>query len=77
MADAVVPPQHGLVLSRKLGERIKIGEDIWVRVVDIDRGKIRLMISAPPDVKVYREEVIPKTEAQSDAHTSVQTGTAI
>ena len=46
-----------LVLSRKLGEKIFIGDNICITVVDIDRGKIRLGIEAPPDVAVYREEV--------------------
>src|SRR3954465_10157682 len=48
-----------LVLSRKLGEKIYIGDNICVTVVDIDRGKIRLGISAPRDVPVYREELLP------------------
>ena len=36
-----------LVLSRKLGEKIYINENICITVVDIDRGKIRLGIEAP------------------------------
>ena len=48
-----------LVLSRKLGEKIVIGENICVTVVEIDRGKIRLGIEAPRDVPVYREELLP------------------
>ena len=36
-----------LVLSRKLGEKIYIGDNICITVVDIDRGKIRLGIEAP------------------------------
>lgn len=48
-----------LVLSRKLGEKIKIGENIWVTVVDIDRGKVRIGIEAPPDVQVMRKELLP------------------
>ncbi len=48
-----------LVLSRKLGEKIQIGEDIWVTVVDIDRGKIRLGIEAPREVPVFRQELLP------------------
>ncbi len=47
-----------LVLSRKLGEKVWIGKDICVTVVDIDRGKIRLGFDAPRDVPIYREEVL-------------------
>lgn len=48
-----------LVLSRKLGEKIYIGESICITVVDIDRGKIRLGIEAPRDVPIYRQELLP------------------
>lgn len=48
-----------LVLSRKLGEKIVIGDDIVVTVVKIDRNQIRIGIEAPHDVAVYREEIAP------------------
>lgn len=47
-----------LVLSRKLGEKIYVGDDIIITVVDIDRGKIRLGIEAPADKKIMREELL-------------------
>jgi carbon storage regulator len=46
-----------LVLSRKLGEKIRIGDNITVTVVEIDRNKIRLGIEAPDDVSIHRLEV--------------------
>ena len=46
-----------LVLSRKLGERLWIGPNICITVVDIDRGKIRLGVEAPTDVNVARSEL--------------------
>jgi carbon storage regulator len=48
-----------LVLSRKLGEKIVIGENIVITVVKIDRNQIRLGIEAPHEVPVYREEIAP------------------
>lgn len=48
-----------LVLSRKLGEKIVIGDNIIVTVVKIDRNQIRLGIEAPQNVPVYREEILP------------------
>jgi carbon storage regulator len=48
-----------LVLSRKLGEKLVIGDNIVVTVVKIDRNQIRLGIEAPPEVSVYREEICP------------------
>lgn len=53
-----------LVLTRKLGEKILIGKDIWITVVDIDRGRVRIGIQAPRDVPVFREELL----APEDRH---------
>ena len=49
-----------LVLSRKLGERILIGDRIVVTVVRLDRGQVRLGIEAPPEIAVFREEIYPR-----------------
>lgn len=46
-----------LVLGRKTDERIIIGDNITVTVVEIRGGKVRLGITAPADVTVHREEV--------------------
>ena len=48
-----------LVLSRKLGEKIVIGDNIVLTVVKIDRNQIRLGIEAPSDVTIFREEIAP------------------
>ena len=53
-----------LVLSRKLGEKIIIGDNISITVVDIDRGKIRLGIEAPRDVPIFRQELLPVKNAE-------------
>src|SRR6516165_10127933 len=47
-----------LVLSRKLGEKIYINDNICITVVDIDRGKIRLGIEAPREVPIFRQELL-------------------
>ncbi len=46
-----------LVLTRKLGEKLYIGNDIVITVVDIDRSKIRLGIEAPREMKIMRTEL--------------------
>jgi len=46
-----------LVLSRHRNERIMIGDDIAITVVEIRGDKVRLGVAAPPDVSVHREEV--------------------
>lgn len=62
-----------LVLSRKLGEKIVIGENIVVTVVKIDRNQIRLGIEAPTDVPVYREEICPGRIVEKSAAEAVLT----
>jgi carbon storage regulator len=51
-----------LVLSRKLGEKIFISENICITIVDIDRGKVRLGIEAPREVPVFRQELLTNAE---------------
>jgi carbon storage regulator len=46
-----------LVLSRKPQQKICIGNDIYVTVLRIDRGRVKLGIEAPADVQVDRGEV--------------------
>ena len=46
-----------LVLSRRADESLFIGDDIKVTVLDIRGGQVRIGITAPDSVKVYREEV--------------------
>lgn len=50
-----------LSLTRRQGERVQIGKDIWITVVEVDRARnrVRLGIEAPRSVPIYREEVIP------------------
>ncbi|GEM_PF-3344207 len=47
-----------LVLTRKLGQNILIGEDVSVKVLRIDHNKVQLGISAPAHVLVYRQELV-------------------
>ena len=55
-----------LVLSRKYGEKIFIGSDICITIVDIDRGKVRLGIEAPRELSIYRSELVPFDRQDKD-----------
>ena len=46
-----------LILTRKVGEKVIINDDIEVTVLDTGGNQIRLGISAPEEIKVYREEI--------------------
>ena len=48
-----------LVLSRKLGQRFRIGTEISITIVKVDRHSVRIGIEAPCDVPICREELAP------------------
>jgi carbon storage regulator len=54
-----------LVLTRKLGEMIRIGDQIKVTVLEVRSGQVKLGIDAPMDVKVHREEVYARIQAEN------------
>lgn len=63
-----------LVLSRKVGERIVIGENIVITVTSLKGDRVKLGIQGPPEVPIHREEVrnrvvlegnLPTTTARS------------
>ena len=56
-----------LILQRKAGESLVIGEDITVRVVSVDGTRVRLAITAPEDVSILRSELITAATANRDS----------
>jgi carbon storage regulator len=54
-----------LILTRKLGESVLIGNDIVVTVSDIKNGQVKLGISAPKNVTVNREEVVKEIKEEN------------
>lgn len=54
-----------LALTRKVGERIVIGDNITVIVVDVKGDNIRLAIDAPKELKIYRGEIYDAIVAEN------------
>lgn len=50
-----------LVLTRKLGERIKIGE-VWITLLDVGHKKARIGVEAPKETRITREAPVKKSE---------------
>ena len=59
-----------LVLSRKVGERILIGDEITITVVRISGGGVRIGIEAPPEMAVVRQELKEMMEERDKAGTT-------
>ncbi|MDR1566128.1 MAG: carbon storage regulator CsrA [Treponema sp.] len=56
-----------LILSRKVNEKIMIGDDISVSIIEIRGDQVRLGVDAPKAVKVYRQEVFDAIRAENKA----------
>ena len=59
-----------LVLSRKVGEEIVIGDNIRVRVVSVQGNQIRLGFDAPREVSIQRAELLERAEREAAARTA-------
>jgi carbon storage regulator len=53
-----------LILTRRLGEKLMIGDEVMVTVLDIKGDQVRIGIKAPLDVAVHRQEVFERIERQ-------------
>lgn len=53
-----------LVLSRKKGEEIRIGQHTLVKVLSVSAGRVRLGIQCPREVPVHREEVYQQVQQE-------------
>ena len=54
-----------LVLTRRSGETLYLGDAIKVTMVKVQGGQVRLVIDAPKDLNIWREEVAPHGRAGS------------
>ena len=54
-----------LVLTRKVGEGIVIGDDITLKIIEMKGGAIRIGIDAPRYKKIYRQEVYDKISSEN------------
>ena len=60
-----------LILTRKMGESILIGDDIEVVITSIDQNKVRVGIKSPPQIPIYREELYRRIQAENRAAAAI------
>jgi carbon storage regulator len=60
-----------LVLSRKVGESIIIGDRIQITVVEVSHGRVKIGVKAPSDVKIDREEIHTKKLLELDPEAAI------
>ena len=56
-----------LILSRKKNEKIKIGNDITITLIDVHGDQVKIGVEAPKDVKVFRQEVFDAIQNENKA----------
>ncbi|MCE5335770.1 MAG: carbon storage regulator CsrA [Desulfobacteraceae bacterium] len=56
-----------LILTRKTGESILIGDHIEIVITSIDQNKVRVGIKSPPNIPIYREELYRKIQQENRA----------
>jgi len=64
-----------LVLTRKPGQSIMIGDGVEVQVLSVAGEKVRLGITAPRDVSIFRNEVYDRIESEGESAGEASTGT--
>ena len=53
-----------LILTRRVGETLMIGDEVTVSVLGVRRGQVRIGINAPREVPVHREEIYDRIQAE-------------
>ena len=59
-----------LILSRKMDQKIKIGEEITVTIIEIRGDQVKIGVEAPKNVKVFRQEIYTPIQIENQAAVS-------
>jgi carbon storage regulator len=54
-----------LVLTRKVGDEILIGDRINIKILEISGSKVRMGIDAPADIRIYRQEILERVKSEN------------
>jgi len=62
-----------LILTRRVGETVMIGNEVTVTVLGVKGNQVRIGVNAPKDVAVHREEIYDRIKREEDGYPAVQT----
>lgn len=63
-----------LIITRRPGEKLMIGDDVVVEVIEVSGSSVRIGIAAPKSVPVYREEIFSAVKAENAAAATADPG---
>ena len=54
-----------LILTRRIGETLMIGDEVTIKVLGVKGNQVRLGVNAPKDISVHREEIYEKIQEEN------------
>ncbi len=67
--ETISGEQTMLILTRRVGETLMVGDDITVTVLGVKGNQVRLGVNAPKDVAVHREEIYDRIQREQTSDT--------